>query len=64
MKKNETSTGFFMHNMTMEEEIAVLRLMAEKNQNKTKMDEIGKKYKRVPHPTLRNTFILTEKKEN
>lgn len=27
-----------------------------------KMQQIGKEYERVPHPTLRNTFILKEKK--
>ena len=26
-----------------------------------KMKEIGKIYERVPHPTLKNTFILREK---
>lgn len=27
-----------------------------------RIQEIGKKYERIPHPTLRNTFILREKK--
>ena len=35
---------------------------AEKLLRKTKMQEIGKKHIRVPHPTLKNTFILKEKK--
>lgn len=28
----------------------------------TKMSDIGKQYERIPHPTLKNTFILREKK--
>jgi len=27
-----------------------------------KMQDIGKNYERIPHPTLRNTFILKERK--
>lgn len=27
-----------------------------------RIQEIGKKYERIPHPTLKNTFILREKK--
>ena len=35
------------------------------NRNRTeqvKLQEIGKKYIRIPHPVLKNTFILKEKK--
>ena len=36
---------------------------AKKYREKTKGEEIGKKYVRVPHPTLKNTFILREKEQ-
>lgn len=48
----------------MEENHRVLRAKAEKDYGKSKMDEIGKKFERVPHPTLKNTFILREKKSS
>jgi hypothetical protein len=34
---------------------------AKKRLEKVKVEEIGKKYIRIPHPTLKNTFILKEK---
>ena len=34
---------------------------AKKCLEKAKVEEIGKKYVRIPHPTLKNTFILKEK---
>jgi len=34
---------------------------AKKNLEHAKLQEIGKKYTRIPHPTLKNTFILKEK---
>jgi hypothetical protein len=34
---------------------------AKKYREKAKEEEVGKKYIRVPHPTLKNTFILKEK---
>lgn len=27
----------------------------------SRLQELGKRYERIPHPTLRNTFILKEK---
>jgi hypothetical protein len=38
-----------------------LKSDAEKNLEKAKVEAIGKKYVRKPHPTLKNTFILKEK---
>lgn len=37
------------------------RSEAAKNLKKAKQQEIGKQYIRVPHPTLKNTFILKDK---
>ena len=34
---------------------------ADKNLKKAKQRAIGKQYIRVPHPTLKNTYILKEK---
>ena len=34
---------------------------AKKKLEKAKQHEIGKNFIRVPHPTLKNTFILKEK---
>lgn len=34
---------------------------ARKLRTKSAMSEIGKKYERVPHPTIKNTYILREK---
>jgi len=34
---------------------------AKKKLEQAKQLEIGKKYIRIPHPTLKNTFILKEK---
>ena len=34
---------------------------AKKCLEELKMEKIGKKYVRTPHPTLKNTFILKEK---
>mgnify|MGYP003572676938 CR=1 FL=1 len=48
----------------MEKNNRILRYREEKNHGKTKMDEIGKKYERVPHPTLKNTYVLREKEKN
>lgn len=39
----------------------VRKAEAKKKLEKVKMQEIGKKYIRIPHPTLKNTFILKEK---
>lgn len=46
----------------MEDNIRAWRAEAEKKNGKSKMNEIGKQYVRVPHPTLKNTYILKEKK--
>lgn len=35
---------------------------AEKRLDKIKQMEIGREYLRIPHPTLKNTFILKERK--
>jgi len=59
--KKKTNKSTLQENWVMEESIHVLRAEAEKKHGKSKMDEIGKKYERVPHPTLKNTFILREK---
>ena len=61
LKKRTINAGI-KENWIMEENHRVLRAKAEKDYGKSKMDEIGKKYERVPHPTLKNTFILREKK--
>ena len=37
------------------------RANAHGNLKKAKKQEIGKQYIRVPHPTLRNTYILKER---
>jgi hypothetical protein len=37
------------------------RSEAEKCCEKAKKQEAGKEYVRIPHPTLKNTFILKEK---
>jgi hypothetical protein len=34
---------------------------AEKTLEKAKVEAIGKKYVRIPHPTLKNTFTFKEK---
>jgi hypothetical protein len=34
---------------------------AEETLKKAKVEAIGKKYVRIPHPTIKNTFILKEK---
>jgi len=49
-------------NWIEEESAPVLNSKAKKQLNFVKQEEIGKKYIRVPHPTLKNTFILKEKK--
>ena len=41
--------------------IKVNKEEAEKKLQEAKKQEIGKQYIRVPHPTLKNTFILKEK---
>jgi hypothetical protein len=61
MAKAKNSSGI-KENWLMEESIRALRAEAEKKNGKSKMNEIGKQYVRVPHPTLRNTYILKEKK--
>jgi len=38
-----------------------LKSDAEKTLEKAKVEAIGKKYVRIPHPTLKKTFILKEK---
>ena len=40
---------------------AVRKSEAKKQLEQAKQHEIGKKYVRIPHPTLKNTFILKEK---
>ncbi len=37
------------------------RASADKNLKKAKQKEIGKQYIRIPHPTLKNTYILKER---
>jgi hypothetical protein len=49
-------------NWVKEESAPALVLEAKKHFKLEKREEIGKKYIRVPHPTLKNTFILKEKK--
>ena len=61
--KKEKNTGALKENWIMEESIKSLRAEAEKKHGKSRMNEIGKQYERVPHPTIRNTFILKEKKQ-
>ena len=63
MKKGK-NTSAIKENWIMEESIKALRAETEKKHGKSKMNEIGKQYERVPHPTLRNTFILREKKHS
>ena len=41
--------------------IPVRRSEAKSRLEQAKLQEIGKKYIRIPHPTLKNTFILKEK---
>lgn len=62
MRKKTNSTGV-KENWILEENIRAQRAKAEKKYGKTKMDEIGKKFERVPHPTLKNTYVLREKKD-
>jgi hypothetical protein len=46
----------------IEAESAPVRQSEAKNRlEHAKLQEIGKKYIRIPHPTLKNTFILREK---
>jgi len=46
----------------VEAESAPVRKSEAKNRlEQAKLQEIGKKYIRIPHPTLKNTFILKEK---
>jgi hypothetical protein len=46
----------------IEAERAPVRQSEAKNRlEHAKLQEIGKKYIRIPHPTLKNTFILREK---
>jgi predicted nucleotidyltransferase len=61
MKKGKNK-GAVKENWVMEESIRAMRAEAEKRHGKSKMSDIGKKYERVPHPTIKNTFILREKK--
>jgi len=41
--------------------ITFRRSEAKNRLEQAKLQEIGKKYIRIPHPTLKNTFILREK---
>ena len=41
--------------------ITFRRSEAKNRLEQAKLQEIGKKYIRIPHPTLKNTFILKEK---
>jgi hypothetical protein len=49
-------------NWIVEESAPALISEAKKQLKMAKQEEIGKKYIRIPHPTLKNTFILKEKK--
>ena len=62
MSKGKNSSGI-KENWLMEDNIRAWRAEAEKKNGKSKMNEIGKQYVRVPHPTLKNTYILKEKKQ-
>ena len=45
----------------VQESSTLARKSNAKSFKKAKKQEIGKQYIRVPHPTLKNTFILKEK---
>ena len=61
MNKKANSSGL-KENWIEEENSHALHIKVEKSFGKTKMDEIGRNYDRIPHPTLKNTFILRRKK--
>jgi hypothetical protein len=47
----------------VEADSALVRKSDARNKlEQAKLHEIGKKYIRIPHPTIKNTFILKEKK--
>jgi hypothetical protein len=48
-------------NWVEEDSIPFRRSEAKNRLEQAKLQEIGKKYIRIPHPTLKNTFILKEK---
>ena len=60
MTKKTNNTGL-TENWIEEESTRALQIKAERNFGRTKLDEIGRHYERVPHPTLKNTFILKKK---
>ena len=43
------------------ENALALKSKAQSRLEQAKLLEIGKKYIRIPHPTIKNTFILKEK---
>ena len=45
----------------VEESSTLARKSNAKRFKKAKQQEIGKQYTRIPHPTLKNTYILKEK---
>ena len=49
-------------NWVKEASAPALKSEARKLLKQAKQEEIGKKYIRIPHPSLKNTFILKEKK--
>ncbi len=55
-KQTGIKTNWVEHSSTL-----ARRLEARKKNKVAKQQEIGKQYIRVPHPTLKNTFILKEK---
>ncbi len=59
-QKINTKTGI-SQNWVKADNLAVHRAEAESNLRKAKQNEIGKKYIRIPHPTVKNTFILRER---
>jgi hypothetical protein len=48
-------------NWVKSESPLVRRSDAKKTLKNAKVEEMSKKYVRIPHPTLKNTFILKEK---
>jgi len=58
--KTKTKTSF--HSDAAERENRNKQRLENTKSGSAKMNDIGKQYERVPHPTLRNTFILREKK--
>jgi len=58
-KKTGVSQNWVKTDSPLERKSAAKKKLAQ-----AKQQEIGKKYIRIPHPTLKGTFILKEKLED